>query len=346
MNFIASAHPESLSLAAAELGKLAIYSKTICPHALECEWVEPFAEASGKIRASGAVFVSYLAPIEIRLPRGGPDDGIAAITAAALELLERHGQRKSPVSVHLFSLGASDQGLGRTVGKELAERLRADGVSIERKAPSFLVTVGVTEEEYLVGACGVEAALSSWPLGQARYRLDDAQSVSRAEGKLVEALDTLPFSPALECSVIDLGASPGGWTRVLAERGHRVEAVDPAELDAGVTRMRGVTHHRMAADRFIGEARGRGLRFGALVNDMRMDPVESAQLVDEAAAILSPNAAVLMTLKLKLESRPEEIFGVISQAKEILSRRYELQGARQLFSNRSEVTVALKRKGS
>ena len=40
---------------------------------------------------------------------------------------------------------------------------------------------------------------------------------------------------------VDLGAAPGGWTVVLAERGARVIAVDPGRLAPEVARRRGVT---------------------------------------------------------------------------------------------------------
>jgi 23S rRNA (cytidine2498-2'-O)-methyltransferase len=64
---------------------------------------------------------------------------------------------------------------------------------------------------------------------------------SRAYLKLWEALVRLGRWPAADETCIDLGASPGGWTWVLAELGARVTAVDKAPLDPAVAAMAGVT---------------------------------------------------------------------------------------------------------
>jgi 23S rRNA (cytidine2498-2'-O)-methyltransferase len=74
-----------------------------------------------------------------------------------------------------------------------------------------------------------------------------------------------------------------------------------------------------------------------IVNDMRMDARDSARLMLDYAPCLAPEGFALMTLKLP-HQQPER---VVHQAIGLLLRRYELRGARQLFHNRSEITVAL-----
>jgi 23S rRNA (cytidine2498-2'-O)-methyltransferase len=77
-----------------------------------------------------------------------------------------------------------------------------------------------------------EENLSIWSGGMRHYAIRP-DTVSRAGFKLMEALEEYPivFKKNSENSVaLDLGAAPGGWTKVLLERGLKVVAVDPVQL--------------------------------------------------------------------------------------------------------------------
>lgn len=77
--------------------------------------------------------------------------------------------------------------------------------------------------------------------GEVAFVEDREGPPSRAYLKLWEALTRLGRHPAPGERCLDLGASPGGWTWVLARLGARVEAVDKAPLDPRVAAMPGVT---------------------------------------------------------------------------------------------------------
>ncbi len=92
---------------------------------------------------------------------------------------------------------------------------------------------------------------SPFPNGECRFEEDHIHPPSRAYLKLWEALTllgtrlgTLP-GPGDRC--LDLGASPGGWTWVLATLGAQVTAVDKAPLAAPVAAMPGVTERLESA---------------------------------------------------------------------------------------------------
>jgi 23S rRNA (cytidine2498-2'-O)-methyltransferase len=70
---------------------------------------------------------------------------------------------------------------------------------------------------------------------------------SRAYLKLWEALTRLDHRPGPTDTVLDLGASPGGWTWLLAKTGARVIAVDKAPLAANVAALRNVRWHEGSA---------------------------------------------------------------------------------------------------
>lgn len=83
--------------------------------------------------------------------------------------------------------------------------------------------------------------------GECLFIEDHIGPPSRAYLKLWEALTRFGRWPAARESCFDLGASPGGWTYVLASLGAAVTAVDRAPLDAVVADMPGVTERMDSA---------------------------------------------------------------------------------------------------
>jgi len=81
---------------------------------------------------------------------------------------------------------------------------------------------------------------SPFPNGEMAFVEDKVGPPNRAYLKLWEALVRLGHWPQPGERCLDLGASPGGWTWVLAKLGANVVAIDKAPLDAGVAAMPGV----------------------------------------------------------------------------------------------------------
>ena len=76
--------------------------------------------------------------------------------------------------------------------------------------------------------------LKKWPHGQCFFIEDKINPPNRAYLKLWETLTLLEKHPGPNDKVLDLGASPGGWTYVLQSLGATVTAVDKAPLDARI----------------------------------------------------------------------------------------------------------------
>lgn len=179
--------------------------------------------------------------------------------------------------------------------------------------------------------------LSNWAGGMRRFAREPDQ-VSRAEFKLLEALELFQIKLPPRGVALDLGASPGGWTRVLRQQDQYVTAVDPGDLDPRIAEDRGVRHKRMTAEQYLSADPD---QFDLIVNDMRMDARDSARMMVAYARQLYRHGLVIMTLKLPEQNRTP----VIEQAFKILYQVYTVVGARQLFHNRSEITVCLRLKG-
>jgi 23S rRNA (cytidine2498-2'-O)-methyltransferase len=75
------------------------------------------------------------------------------------------------------------------------------------------------------------ACTSPFPNGEPAFVLDREGPPSRAYLKLWEAFARLGAYPSAGETCLDLGASPGGWTWLLARGGASVLAVDKAPLD-------------------------------------------------------------------------------------------------------------------
>ena len=129
--------------------------------------------------------------------------------------------------------------------------------------------------------------LSDWAGGARRFAREEGQ-VSRSEFKLLEAFEVFDIKLPPRGVALDLGASPGGWTRVLRQHGQYVTAVDPGALDERVASDPGVRHKRMTAEAYLHDEPD---QFDVIVNDMRMDGRDSARLMVTYARLLYPHGA-------------------------------------------------------
>jgi 23S rRNA (cytidine2498-2'-O)-methyltransferase len=88
---------------------------------------------------------------------------------------------------------------------------------------------------------------SPFPHGEARFVEDKSGPPNRAYLKLWEALTLAGRWPQPGERCVDLGASPGGWSWVLAMLGARVLSVDKAPLDPAVAALPGIDHRQASA---------------------------------------------------------------------------------------------------
>lgn len=228
-----------------------------------------------------------------------------------------------------------------TVNQAVADALQAAGPALDVRVPMQIVSVvlagsGTGRLTAWIGASVADHNLSDWAGGMRRFAREPGQ-ISRAEFKLLEAIEVFLVEMPPRGVALDLGASPGGWTRVLRNLGQYVTAVDPGDLDPRLATDPGVRHKRMTAEAYLAEGPD---PFDIIVNDMRMDARDSARLMVRYADVLYRHGWALMTLKLPSIDRHK----VLDHSFAILREVYTIAGARQLFHNRSEVTVYLRRK--
>lgn len=109
-----------------------------------------------------------------------------------------------------------------------------------RGNPSALLQILLLDNETLWTSASPVRALppaQTWPsrhpAGLADVA-DDDEAPASSFRKLVEAIECLGVDPQADETAVDLGACPGGWTRVLRTYGTRVTAVDRSPLAPGL----------------------------------------------------------------------------------------------------------------
>lgn len=287
---------------------------------------EDFEAAAKRLQKRPPVFIRHICPAA-HLPLGKDAGENETALSAALAALGRVG---AAYSVQCrFLKNAAD--LPRDIAQRLAEALGGD---VNVKTPEKIYSVLVTPDSAYIGLSDAKKNLSPWTGGQHRFAREEGQ-LSRAEFKLLEALDVFD----LELSgghALDLGAAPGGWTRVLRRKGFEVVAVDPALLHEDLMQDAGVEHVQKLAHEYFPDAP----LFDLIVNDMRMDAPLTARMMLEALHCLPAGGRAIVTLKLPENAMQK----TTNTALAMLREGYDITHARQLFHNRSEVTVALLKK--
>jgi 23S rRNA (cytidine2498-2'-O)-methyltransferase len=230
--------------------------------------------------------------------------------------------------------------LARALEARLHAALAAAG-RIDAAAPQRLHVLLADEARAFVGTS--DASLSRWPLGIPRLARPRA-APSRSVQKLAEALVTFLGDREADLMragqrAVDLGAAPGGWTWLLAQRGLRVTAVDNGALKGEVARDPLVTHVR--AD---GLAWRPPRPVAWLVCDIVEQPIRIAGVV---AAWIADGAAraAIFNLKLPMKKRYDEVRRCeahIAATLDAAGVRHAL-ALRQLYHDREEVTGYLRR---
>jgi 23S rRNA (cytidine2498-2'-O)-methyltransferase len=344
---IVTAQPEFVQAAQAELKRLDKHLarvEELAPGIMLCSTSNTTALMQ-KAAEEHPIFVRHLAPVQatIDVTNEEQDIGKIAMTIANLPTFARleRGVRFAVQSRFVQTDKSQDErpyGSGR-LNQMLAEALAEETGAVESiKKPQIVISVLCTTHKAYVGISPVEENLSSWP-GGARHFAQTSEQISRAEFKLLEALEVFGLSLPPGGKALDLGAAPGGWTRLLLEAGMQVVAVDPAHLDPRLAKRPHLEHYRGYAEHYLEEAVRRHLKFDVIANDMRMDARDAARLLASASPCLRTGGFVVSVFKLPHATREIDPLTTLKEALSILSKRYGIVQVRQLFHNRQEVTV-------
>jgi 23S rRNA (cytidine2498-2'-O)-methyltransferase len=225
-----------------------------------------------------------------------------------------------------------DARLERLLAEALPGLRRVDDKVLRQMPTTYLAQVAVLDvERFAAGVMHGNRAPSLAKGGRTRVRVV-GDLPSRAARKLEEALSWLGVAPGPGEVCADLGAAPGGWTYVLAERRARVIAVDPAKLRPDIAAKKNVRHVQENAFTFAPDE-----AVDWLFCDMAWRPLEAAALLAKWgrkhwARILVANIKLPMTKKAEILARVRTILETEGGWRHVR--------AKQLYHDRDEITLS------
>jgi len=182
------------------------------------------------------------------------------------------------------------------------------------------------------------ASLASRHAGGLLPLTTPSYAVSRAYGKMAEALAWSGLPIRAGQRIVEIGAAPGGAAQALLDAGLLVTGIDPAEIHADVLASAKFTHWRKRG----ADVRRREFRpFRWLAADLNVAPQYTLDTVE--AIVIHPEVDIrglLLTLKLPDWRLADELPGYLARMQ---SWGYGNVRARQLAHNRQEVCVAATR---
>ncbi|MFW5866448.1 MAG: SAM-dependent methyltransferase [Armatimonadota bacterium] len=289
-------------------------------------------EALDAIREAETYVIAHVTPVTLRMQIGPEAAWVDAMEEAARQLPPPDPERTFMVDVHRRG---RHQFNSTDVTLSVADAfVRAGRPEVDLDDPEQVLSVEIFQDLCFMGMNHAEDLLRK-RLKRMRRWAPGERPINRAELKLSEAIEQFALSLPEGARALDLGAAPGGWTRVLAGHVREVVAVDPADLDERVSELENVTHLRCRTEELEPEEIG---RFDLLTNDMNLEPARSAELMCELSRLLKPGGLAVMTIKFVTRRQNRHV----GEATSILSRCYEDLRIAHMPHNAKETTVVMR----
>jgi 23S rRNA (cytidine2498-2'-O)-methyltransferase len=223
------------------------------------------------------------------------------------------------------------------VGKiETMAQSRGRKITVNRRARVNEVVFDITlvqPNEWWFGYHVAGTPSARWPGGVPM--LAGGEFISRAYLKLYEALlwSGIHINPDDVCA--EIGSAPGGACQLLLEKGAKVIAIDPAEMDESIANHKNLKHLRCRGH----EVKKRELKdVRWLIADLNVAPSHALDTIENIATNrhLGRLMGMILTLKLADWKLADEIPDWIQRVK---SFGFQLVKTRQLAFNRREICM-------
>ena len=221
------------------------------------------------------------------------------------------------------------------IKKNISDYFKSEGFIEDKRYPEQIISIYIAKDSAYIGLSGAEENLSIWSGGMRLYATRE-DTISRAEFKLMEAFETYPIRFRKDSIALDLGAAPGGWTKVLLEKGLKVVAVDSVQLSPVLLANENVEFYNGRAYEYLKES---NKMFDLIVNDMSMNIKLSTGLMCSLKKRLRDKGYIIMTFKLSRDDRLNKI----NEGLSLLGKEFEIVLVKQFYHNRSEITVILQK---
>ncbi len=233
----------------------------------------------------------------------------------------------------------------------LGEYLEKIGAKVTLKNPEILCYIILFDMNCHIGFISYKKLSFIDP---GRHYKTLSSGISRAEFKLMEAFDEFKIKLKPDQIAFDLGASPGGWSVLMAKKGVNVLAIDQGEMFSDKIKKLNINyieattpnmskfkknniqilHIRKKFQEAIGFL-DYVKKADIITCDMNISPEEASKAVLLFSGKLKKNAKLIFTIKCKTKFAKK----YVEEAKTILSKHFKIESITALPSNRQELTL-------
>jgi 23S rRNA (cytidine2498-2'-O)-methyltransferase len=284
-----------------------------------------------RLREASTTYIGRIFPVDEKVKISSSNESVP-ILCRRVQLLDKLKTGDTFIvncnrrGTHDFSSKDVERGLGAFLERET-------GATANFKSPEKTVVVQIFQDIAFIGVTKTENLLKK-AIGVFRKYPPGERPFTRAEMKIREAIEVFNVKIHPDFEILDVGAAPGGWTKILSNLGKRVVAVDPADLHPSVASLPNVTHLKCRAEEI---PRPLGL-FHMLTNDINVEPSESARIMIGLADLLRKDGIAMMTVKFVTRNRKRHV----QEAIRILEEKYVDFKVKKLPHNRYETTISMR----
>lgn len=302
------------------------------------EYTGTFSEISAIIREKHLIFARHIFPAEYIIPYIKIEK---QTKIGELDFIQKFVSRMSKSEDFSVQIRiANDNKLYKSleIKQKISDYFKSEGFTENKRYPEQIITVFISNDLVYSGLSKAEENLSIWSGGMRHYAVRE-DTISRAEFKLMEALEAYPIIFTKNSVALDLGAAPGGWTKILLENGLRVVAVDSVQLSPVLQANENVEFFNGRVREYIKTIKKSNKMFDIIVNDMSMNITSSINFILSLKNHLHDKGYIIITLKLT----KDDVLNKIKEAVRRISTEYNIVFIKQFFHNRSEITLILQK---
>ncbi|NPA63239.1 MAG: hypothetical protein GXN95_06805 [Methanococci archaeon] len=230
----------------------------------------------------------------------------------------------------------------REIGEYILDKFNDLNLKVNLKKWDFKVNIEILQDESYVSVfiddfrdISVDKNIQNLK-NLKKYR---ERPLNRSERKMQELIEKFPelFSD-LNC-VVDIGASPGGWTKLLSNLAKKVYAIDTGELKV---RKDNIIHIKKRAE-LINFKEDINEDIDLITNDTNLYPVESILLTLKFVNYLKSGGYIIHTVKAEDYSKKKSS---LNEILEILDRRSDIHICKIInlkANTKNELTLILKK---
>lgn len=336
IEIIFSTNSGSKELALSELRKLyknSNFVKWLNDEAGIIKIDDDFPHISENIKKNNLIFIRHIQPINFKIILTKTKSDLYSILGIVKKIKSLMSTNLSfSIQTRIININSFEY-TKKEVYEIIKNEILKDNFIENIKNPQQVISILIADNIYL-GISKVNENISKWAGGEARFSAEN--SICRSESKLLEILENFNIDELNIKSAIDLGCSPGGWSKLLLQRGYKVIGIDPAIVDDEVLNNKNFTHFKFTSEKFIEQNKE---KFDLIINDMKMDFNSSIKIINLLKPSLNKNGIIIMTVKL-FKNDMSKINDIMLK----LKTNYDILLARQFYNNRNEFSVVLKAK--